>query len=430
MTRPDAAFTVAAPTPARAPRSCRSAIRPSRVASAACTAFVVAALAACASDQVAEPAVLVRDSAGIRIVEAQQTSWTAASWTIASEPDWLVGEMEGDPNYLLSRVEGALALDGGLTVVANGATNDLRFFDDQGEWVKTLGGEGGGPGEFDYLRALGRCRSDGFTAFDINWQQNSYLEDGTFVDKTMFLAPSGISPYALACDGAGNVLLLGWGRLEGPPEIGLHETRDRLVSVGAQGEVRADFGERLVSERIGTRGGSSPHPAGRATRFALHDGRAYIGSGERFEVEVWDLDGTLRELIRGPRVPLDMDDAMRESLREDYLERRLSTVDDASRRASIRTAVADMEWPNAVPAFTDVRVDELGVIWLRRFSIDTEAPEAWSLLDPDQGYLGDLGLAPRQTLLTVGADHLLVLVRDELDVERVARLRLHRGAGD
>lgn len=98
--------------------------------------------------------------------------------------------------------------------------------------------------------------------------------DGSFVEKTVLKAPSGITPYSLACDDRDNFLILGWGRApSGRPILGFYQAHDRLVLAGADGEIRAEFGERLVSERLGMATGSRPHPAGRATRVAIHDGR-------------------------------------------------------------------------------------------------------------------------------------------------------------
>lgn len=377
----------------------------------------------CGPEDAPSGGVAVRDSAGIRIVESPEAARFPAHWRVASEPHWEVGELEGEPAYLFSRVVGAMEVAGGEVVVGNGDTNELRFYDQQGQWTRTLGGTGDGPGEFEYLRALRPCYPGGFVAFDLNWQKNTYLMDGSFVEKTVLRAPSGVTPYSLACDDDGNFLILGWGRAIGSgPIIGFYQAHDRLVLVGDDGEIRAEFGERLVSERLGTENGSRPHPAGRATHFAIHDGRVYIGSGQRFEVEVWSLDGTLQSLIRGPRVPLMVTDSVKRA----YLEAQLADLDDERQRASLRTSIAEWEWPDSVPAFTDLRVDGSGVIWVKQYAVDPDEPETWSLVHPERAYLGDVRLAPDQSLLSIGEDYLLILSSDELGVERVAKLALDR----
>ena len=380
---------------------------------------------ACDADGPSTPEATVRDSAGIVIVESQRQGARQATWEVASEPHWVVGELEGADAYLFNRVAGAMEVGGGQVVVANGGTNELRFYDEQGQWTQTLGGEGQGPGEFEYLRALERCHPGGFVAFDLNWQKNAYLMDGTFVEKAVLRAPSGVTPYSLACDDRGYFLILGWGRAlsSDGPLLGFYQAHDRLVLSDDQGEVRAELGERLVSERIGTSSGSRPHPAGRATRLAIHDGRLFVGSGETFEVEIWRLDGTLERLVRGPRLTLEVTD----SLKQRYMDTQLAQSADEQRRAALRSSIAEWEWPASVPAFTDLRVDETGVVWVKRFKIDPEEAEAWSLLDEERGYLGDVRLPRGQELLSIGSEYLLVLMKDEIDVERVGKLTLHRG---
>lgn len=376
----------------------------------------------CTERNVEPSGVVVRDSAGIRIVASSAASRFPAPWTIGSTPVWVIGALEGEPEYLLSRVEGAMTLTGGEVVIANGDTNELRVYDETGRWTRTLGGSGEGPGEFDYLRALRPCYPDGFVGFDLNWQRNSYLMDGSFVEKTVLKAPSGITPYRVACDARGNVMMIGWGKSSGSgPIIGFYQAHDRLVLTDEYGEVRVEFGERLVGERIGTPGGSRPHPGGRGTQFALHGGNAFIGDGKQFEVEVWTLAGDQIGLIRGPSVPLEVTD----SLIQAFIEVELADVEER-RHPAIRAAIEALEWPESIPAFTELRVDNTGVVWLKRFTVEPDEPETWSLLHSELAYLGDVQLPPRRSLLEIGDEYLLLLSRDELDVERVERVSLNR----
>jgi hypothetical protein len=68
-----------------------------------------AAFGACASgDSRALPAAVVRDSAGITIVEsAAAAAARPAGWTLADRPDLVIGVAEGAPEYQLFRVTGS-----------------------------------------------------------------------------------------------------------------------------------------------------------------------------------------------------------------------------------------------------------------------------------------------------------------------------------
>lgn len=365
---------------------------------------------------------VVRDSAGVRIVEPRVDSRYAVRWALADIPSWTVGELDGDREYLLDRVAGATQLENGTILVANGGTNELRFYDPTGSFVRSEGREGQGPGEFEYLRALGPCRENGFVAFDLNWQMNAYTPDGTFIAKTVFRAPEGASPYNLACDADGHVLLIGWGRdASSAPDVGYYRTYDRLLLTNHDGEVLVDFGRRLVSERIGGRGGSRPHPAGRATRFALHDDHVFVGSGEKFEVEVWDMNNNLLSLLRGPDVDLTVTAAIKSA----YLKGRLAAAPE-ERHPDLRRQVEGWEWPEHLPAYVDMKVDVEGVVWLLAYTPESDAQQRWSLMDPGIGYIGDIVLPRRHSLLDIGVDYLLLLTTDDLDVERVVKLALDR----
>lgn len=381
-------------------------------------------MAACDAPQDPPPVTTVRDSSGVRIVATTARTRTAASWTIGQSADWSIGEVEGDPAYVLSRVVGATELPDGSIALGNGGTNEVRIYGPEGAFIRSVGRTGQGPGEFEYLRAVRRCDEEGFVAFDLNWQVKAFDLDGTLVDGEVLTTPDGFSPYNLACGEGGRYLLLGWGvdRAAGPTP-GFHVARDRLVLTTSDRDIRTDYGTWLVSERIGSMSGSRPHPAGRATVFDLHDDRVYVGSGERFEIQVLGLDGVLQSIIRGPSIPLEVTD----SIKSVTLEVLLREV-DASRAPQVRSTVAAWEWPASLPAYTALQVDAEGIVWARAYSADPLDGETWSLFDEERGYLGDLVLQPRQTLLEAGRDYVLVLRRDELDVEHVERYSLMRSA--
>ena len=386
-------------------------------------AWAVLALAVSGCDpqrRGAPPLAVQRDSAGVRIVQSSVPDGSPAPWQVG-EATLGLGAVEAPPEAVFSRVVGALRLaDGGL-VVGDGSTGEVRLFGAAGDFQRREGGKGEGPGEYEYLRAIEPCASDGFVAFDLNWSRNSYAADGTFVDDRQMLLPTGQPAYNLACDDDGRVAILGWGHVL-PPPTGFFATRDRLLVVDAAGRVLADLGEWLVSERVGSASGSGPHPAGRATVFALHANQLFVGTGERFELLVFGLDGALRSIVRGPDVSLEVTD----SLKNAYLDLTLARTSPPGRPAA-RNRIASMPWPAGRPAFTSLRVDPAGVVWLKRFSIDPGAPERWALFRPATGYLGDIELKPEERLLRPDSAELLLLARDEMDVEHVVVRPLDRG---
>ena len=116
-----------------------------------------ASFAACATDTADRRVTVVRDSAGIRIVENSTGQWESKDqWYLGSAPLIDIGGETGDPNSELYRVVGALRLDDGRIVIANGGSHQLRFYDPSGGYVGAAGGRGDGPGEFQGIRWAAR----------------------------------------------------------------------------------------------------------------------------------------------------------------------------------------------------------------------------------------------------------------------------------
>ncbi len=101
----------------------------------------------------AQSSFTVRDSAGIRIVESTEPA-EDRPWVISDSPLFQVGNVSGRPEYELYRVRGALRLSDGSIVIANGGTDELRWYSLTGEFLHSAGGTGEGPGEFLALASV------------------------------------------------------------------------------------------------------------------------------------------------------------------------------------------------------------------------------------------------------------------------------------
>lgn len=80
-----------------------------------------------------------------------------------------IGEkVAGKEPYLLGGVTDAMRLSDGTVVIADCQSSELRFFDEGGRHVRTVGGRGQGPGEFTLLspRRIFPVRGDSIGAFD------------------------------------------------------------------------------------------------------------------------------------------------------------------------------------------------------------------------------------------------------------------------
>jgi hypothetical protein len=115
-------------------------------------------IGACGDARDPDASVIRRDSAGIAIVETPVALWADdAQWTVDPEPVLSIGLTEGDENYLFGEIAGIVRLDDGTIVVADGQARLIRYYDAQGVFIRQVGGQGGGPTDFDYLAALWHC---------------------------------------------------------------------------------------------------------------------------------------------------------------------------------------------------------------------------------------------------------------------------------
>lgn len=109
-----------------------------------CCLFVLG----CDTSDPPEAAVVVRDSAGIRIVESRRPRLAPGAWTVEDEPVLHIGGSTATGPAALYRVSDAGTLPDGSLVVANVGSQELRFFGPDGEPRGTAGSYGNGPGEF------------------------------------------------------------------------------------------------------------------------------------------------------------------------------------------------------------------------------------------------------------------------------------------
>jgi hypothetical protein len=389
-------------------------------------ALTVFGLAACDSGA-PSTVTTVRDSAGVAIAEIPASA-PVEEWTV-SEAVLTLGGMDERPDYELYNVTHALRLDDGRVVVANRGTRELRFYAADGTHLRTVGRQGGGPGEYEDMWGLVRLPGDSLGVWDWTAKRLTVYDDrgelgrtvnppgldalgprlvGAFADGS-FAVTVGFDIMALFAGGGGEV-----------------ETPFHLLRIAPDGAVLDSLGPYPGEQRFVRRGARtlSFHRViyGR-TEYALVAGDAVYTADDRTgEVRIYDAENRLRRVVRRHHVPQPVTDADVQLHRETWL----ANVSEAQREAEAENLAAT---PTArtLPAFTNLFVDRLGRIWLREFTREPDGPRDWTVLAADGGSTATLQLPPRFTPLDAGEDYLLGLARDDLDVERITLHRLSTG---
>jgi hypothetical protein len=386
-------------------------------------------LCGCGAGETRGVGAVVRDSAGVRIVENHRARWREGErWSVEAVPTLQLGVVEGEQAQMFGRVVDALRLPDGTIVVADGGNIDVRFFDGEGRFLRRVGREGKGPGEFEGITQLASCDGDSVIAWD-PWLRRASIFDaqGTLGRSFALESPSaGRSVYGRwECGAGGEVVLMGWPSYDGIPQ-GLFRPAQpvALANVG-DGRITVALGEVAGDDRYGTPGGSGPAPLGHRTVVAMGVGRAYLGTGDGYEIRGYRLDGTLDLLLRRP-------DAVRAITREDlarYREEELAQVSDPDRRRERERMLLEMEFPTTFPAYEALRTDPDGHLWVQSYPRPGEYGAEWAVFEPDGEWLGDVRMPEGLEVYEIGRDYVLGRWQDEVGVNYVRLYRLRKPGG-
>jgi 6-bladed beta-propeller len=370
-----------------------------------------------------------RDSAGIAIVSSARDQWTDADrWSVDTIPSLVIGKANTDAPYLFSGIVGTIRLSDGTIVVADRQTMELRFFSQDGTFLRAAGRRGEGPGEFARLIGLRRCGVDRIYAEDL--ARNTHVLD-IFTPTGMFvrqMTPSAGPAHSVAhieCAPDGDLVIVDFGFSETPKQSTRYVESDSVWLFDSTATPRQPFGELPYLDRVfllgasGAGGTGTTHPYGRVTSFAMDSARIYIAGFYGRDVHVLDRDGKLVAIWRGPTEPLAATDRAAADYRAAALHGR-----DSSLRA--RFDLAGITMPDTIPVYATLLVDDAGNVWAQRFAPPWEEKRDWSVFARDGALLGTLQMPAAFRVAEIGRDYVLGVLTDDDGVERPAVFALRR----
>ncbi len=328
---------------------------------ALCSLLVTAlplALNGCGPEPLEFPDWVVPVAEGTRIVEHPAVPIEERAERIELVEDLVISERGEDPNYIFYRPRQVVADPSGRMFVLDAGNSRVQVFDPDGEYIRTLGREGQGPGELS--RPFGiAIAGDHLVVHDFSngrfvvWSlEGEYIHDRRFEEGR---GPSGLI-------GLESGLLLGRDTVRQPSEESREFSLQRELAIFSQ---EAEIVRRLqrfprfkpvAIQRAMPGGGvmtvstSAPSPA---TVFAsTPDGDVYSGFTAEYQLFAFDESGTARWALRVPweRSPFtqaDIDETVAD-LRE--------AIEDVD--------VSEIEWPERYPAIEDLEVDGRGRLYV------------------------------------------------------------------
>jgi hypothetical protein len=369
----------------------------------------------------------VRDSAGVLIVEnSTRAGYELTEWRLSQTPGVTIGVIDGDPRYQLYHVSSAVRLKTGHIVIANAGTNELRFYDASGRFIRSVGGTGGGPGEFRELGSVVRFGEDSLVTWDWRLGRLSFFDNRGDFGRSVNLAESaGITFYRLAGASDDGRVLLHARKLYGLPE-GLYRDSVAYVMVSGDGETVDTVGyfpgEETYVHRMGQGYAGMPAPFGRSTQTALWRDRFFVGTQDSYEIRVHSIGGDLRSFVRAlwPATSITSDDIAR------YQEEQLDNASTARWRGELEKIFQSVEFPKTMPAYGSLVVDFDGNLWLQDYPSPGAETVRWAVFDREGRLAATVNMPGCFRPFDIGIDYVLGCSTDPMGVEFVNLYALQR----
>jgi hypothetical protein len=353
------------------------------------------------------------------------------AWALSAEPTVDIGVVDGAREYQLSRVTDALRLESGQIALANGGSQEIRFFDRSGKYLHSVGGEGGGPGEFQALSWIRASRGDTLVAYDGRQRRLSTFDpQGTFVGSTTLelTAEKGyLSPAGQFADGT---LFVQLGQVFSPGEVKRGVVRDsasylRYSSAGAllNPVIRLRGSEAFVESDEKSLSVSSLI-FGRSSLHALVGNQVFAADNDTYEIGLYGMDGKLMELIRRRAEPRPVTRTDFDAVRQEHTE----GMDNPSLAKRFTDMMEKMPVPSTLPAFANLEVDSEGNLWVQEYPAPAAEGTEWTVFEPDGRMLGAVSMPDRFRPTRIGSDFVLGIWKDDLDVEHLRMYRLEKPA--
>ena len=392
--------------------------------------------AACASDAPSGLSMTVRDSAGVTIVEnSGAVPLDGGGWSVAAVPQLSIGAVEGDADYQLYGVAGAHRLADGRIAIVNAGTSELRLYDATGGYQGSFGQQGEGPGEFTSMRLVGVTGRDVIVLADAALRRLTTVhpDDGMLgnglVDAAVlpFLNPAGLFADGSAVFGGhfdvSRIMEM---------EEGLNRAPTVYRSCAPDGSLATDFGDfpgaaffLEWAERNGRRN-LNPYliPFGMLPQATVSADFFYFGGGDTYEIQAYAPSGELVRLIRLDREPI----RTTEEDKRHYIEESVPDGVGEERAMELRALFEHLPASATFPTHGQLKADALGYLWVEEYRLPREETPVWQIFGPDGALAGRVSLPLGVGILEIGADYLLGIRFDDMDVEFVELYGLERPA--
>ena len=399
-------------------------------------------LAACGDAPATAGEPVVRDSAGIRIIENPATGeWADDGWALQEE--LRIGVSSGDPEFQFGNIIGVDVDSEGRIVVMDGQARRVRIFDPEGELVSAFGRSGGGPGEFSQALSQppGGLFVDAEGAIvvpDLGNQRLARFDfQGEALESPSLTLDSGVP--MLWMRSADRGVYKQFRRMDMTGGMPMGDMTDEIVRL----EPGTSTGEPVVTlpagETFSMGSGGMPEIrifAPEPIWAVVGDGRLVTGLSSEYSLEIRGENGE-RTIVRR--------DTRRRPVTEGQKRSFVELFEIAFEEQGVPQEMAGpfldaIQFEEEWPALARLIGGPDGTLWVQRVDPDSAVDELtvealqagdfgsprWDVFGADGSYLGEIEVPGRFVPFVFDGDYLYGVDRDEFEVQQVVRLRVVR----
>ena len=367
-------------------------------------------------------------------------------YRVSGEPRLQIGSAD-DNSAAFFRIIDAIRLNDGTFLVADGGLQALKFFDSQGVYLRSLGREGDGPGEFRGLYRVAELEDRRIAALDFALARVTIFSTDRGPDHTYPMprgldgTETGVQPRGLL----GNGSVVGLREIEGvgvetryggdsgislvyrSPVVQpvLVDTLGRVSSFlkpirGAETLSQVNVSRKATTINVG--GQFAPMPFLGEVLVAARGDRIAIGPLGDVFVGTFDADGTMRPSFGGTALPTEAPTDVREAWVDEWVTRFPDAKERREWRDRYEAFLSSGQATAVVPAFTGLAIQSDGKVWWESYdpALGESDPSRWVVVDPsvlELGHSGTVTLPAGFRPSYAGPNYVLGVWKDALDIE-------------
>jgi hypothetical protein len=366
-------------------------------------------------------------------------------WSVATVPSLVIGVDESRPGHSLHQVVGAVRLSDGRIAVANRGSSEVLIFGPGGELQRRVGGPGSGPDQIQSLSLLSKLPGDTMLALASDPAVVTITPEGVVLRKEPFRYLWTLVPCRFSAD-CGSRFLADGSVLVIAPESGTCETlpigRYTVTTLIGRYDWRAGTvdtlailrGPEWTVFRYGPRERQITaigRPYGGTVVAAASSDRIFAAETGGDSIREFTASGTFLTAWPIPIAAMAVSD--RAKAKKSPPPPREGTVGPSE----------PYDYPDHYPRLARLLSDETDHLWIMKYPEVMEpvssdqyfcphqpaVPDGgaeWIVLDHSGRPMAEVRTPPDLYVLEIGADYILGVRRDSLDVQSIAMHELRR----